>query len=1215
MYLKRLDLHGFKSFASTTAFEFGPGVTCIAGPNGSGKTNVAEAIRWVLGEQASRTMRARKTEDIIFSGSAKRPQLGMADVRITLDNTDGWLPVDFEEVVVSRRAYRSGENEYYLNGNRVRLKDLNELFLKAEIGQNSYAFMGQGLVDQVLTLRPEERRAFIEEAADVRLHRDRLDEARSRLAATQENLTRVDLVVREIEPRLRQLERQAGRAETYVRLSAELADLLQTLYGQQWQNAQEALAAARAAADQRNGAFESGKREIAQFEDGLVSIAAAIEDQRRDIGERETAYSALIETQRELQRRLSFDEERGSMLIVRREELVGEIDALQHERDELRMLIAEQEEREQALAGQLEAARVPDAASREMESAEWRLRELRGALADVERRAAETSACLAEAEGRSSAIVAQRERAESQLASSDATRREEIESLKAWGREAARRRQELLAVGPRAAEASAQLADAERRFEYASATVARRQDEVRSLDLQIRSAEVRLEAAEGTDAELPSPDAGVKAVLAAGGLVPGQEPSDDSRIKGVLGVVGQLIRVPAGLERAIEAALADSLHALVVQSQEDALAAAELLISEDLGRAAVYPLNDMQASHPVNLMEERGVVGVASDLVRCDHKYRPLVNALLGRTIVAQNLGIAKMLLRRGLGSVVTLDGILLRPVGSISAGSTKVVRHAFVHQREVGDLPQELERLRAAHREAIADLEARSQELTEAQKQQEQLAPEVARLQPRLAKAEASIHEHRSRLRGIALRLSTIHAQRRNALRLLDETEAVLRDARHDVEQAKRDSQVLDAERARLGPEIEEAAAEREAIAGRAGLGTGRVAGLEAETESLRQQRRLQDASLSRAEQELSRRVETAAKLDGELAEIQGRTEAARQELAEKSQAAEAAREELEPARHALEQLESRQRSLTDELAAARSRVLEAERSLLEAENAVQLRGEEIEVLRARFDEEGFRPTEAGVQPVDDDDAPPSWLVNEPGGDGEAPPPIRGATQVDVATLKDRVSELRASIRRLGPVNEQAETDFVESRERYEYLSGQLKDLRDAEASLLQAIEELEAIVKERFSATYRKVNEAFQRYFASFFGGGHAELTLTKEDENGLPGVDIVAQPPRKRVRSVQMLSGGERSLTALALLFALLDTHPSPICVLDEVDAALDESNVGRFTAELRELSQRTQFIIITHNRRTLEMADTIYGISMGEDSTSSVLSLRLADIPAK
>jgi chromosome segregation protein len=217
--------------------------------------------------------------------------------------------------------------------------------------------------------------------------------------------------------------------------------------------------------------------------------------------------------------------------------------------------------------------------------------------------------------------------------------------------------------------------------------------------------------------------------------------------------------------------------------------------------------------------------------------------------------------------------------------------------------------------------------------------------------------------------------------------------------------------------------------------------------------------------------------------------------------------------------------------------------------------------------------------------------------------------------TLRDRVTGLRNSIRRLGPVNEQAATDFAESRERYEYLSTQLKDLRDAEASLLQAIEELEAIVKERFSATYRKVNEAFQRYFETFFGGGHAELTLTKEDENGLPGVDIVAQPPRKRVRSVQMLSGGERSLTALALLFALLDTHPSPICVLDEVDAALDESNVGRFTAELRELSKRTQFIIITHNRRTLEMADTIYGISMGEDSTSSVLSLRLADIPGK
>ncbi|MDZ4278823.1 MAG: AAA family ATPase, partial [Dehalococcoidia bacterium] len=244
MYLKRLEIHGFKSFASPTGFEFAPGVTCIVGPNGAGKTNVAEAVRWVLGEQATRIIRARKTEDVIFSGSAKRSALGMADVRLTLDNADGWLPLDFEEVVVSRRAFRSGDNEYYLNQSRVRLKDVTELFLKAEVGQNSYAFMGQGLVEQVLTLRPEERRSLIEEAADVRLHREKLDEARNRLAATRDNLGRVNLLVSELEPRLRQLERQADRAASHSRLSAELALALRALFGRQWQDAHEALTVA-----------------------------------------------------------------------------------------------------------------------------------------------------------------------------------------------------------------------------------------------------------------------------------------------------------------------------------------------------------------------------------------------------------------------------------------------------------------------------------------------------------------------------------------------------------------------------------------------------------------------------------------------------------------------------------------------------------------------------------------------------------------------------------------------------------------------------------------------------------------------------------------------------------------------------------------------------------------------------------------------------------
>ena len=1211
MYLKRLELHGFKSFASPTTLEFGTGVTCIAGPNGAGKTNVAESIRWVLGEQASRVIRARKTEDVIFSGSDKRSPLGLAEVRITLDNADGWLPVEFEEVVVSRRAHRSGESEYYLNQSRVRLKDITELFLKAQVGQNSYAFMGQGLVEQVLTLRPEERRGLIEEAAEVRLHREKLDESRNRLRATQDNLDRVRLIVNEIEPRLRQLERQADRAASHALLSAELAEALQALFGHQWQEAQEALAAARAASDQRKEEFDRAKQDIASHEDGLAALFTAIEERRRDIAGRAETFQNLEDYRRDLERRLKIDDERVRALTLRGEELATEIGVLSAEQEEQSTLASQQEERATSIEESLESARSPDADTRRLEAIDSRLTELRRELTETEHQAASVASSQAEAEGRLSALTAQQERLQADLAALEGTREEQKALVKSWASEFANRRERWVQLSPEVQRATRTLADTQARLEDAEADVRAREDEVRGLSSEVQSVEARLEAARSTEIELPMPDAGVKALLAAGGRPSDEETPADIRIHGLVSLIGELLRVPDGLERAVEAALADSLHAVVVETGEDALAASELLISEDLGRAVIFPLSDIRPAHPINLIEERGVLGVAAQLVRCDSRYRPLVNLLLGRTIVAQNLGIAKMLLRRGLGSVVTLDGILLHPSGSISAGGAKVVRRAIARQRDVGELPSELERLRKVHEEGTAVLETSRQTLNDAKQSHEQLAPQLERMQRELRATEDAMREHRARLPATAARLTALDSRQREALQTASETDTGLAAARGSVEQARGQSQELEATRARLLAESREATMAREAVVKSLETRTTRIASLETEQQSLERQRAMHGASATRTGEGLARRVELAAGAEQELGTVRGRMEAARQELEAKAQEADAASEELGPARHSLEQMETRQRAMNDELATGRSNSLGAERAHLEAESSVRLRTEELEALRQRLAEEGFQPSGEGAveEAPAEGDQPPAWLTAESAARHDDPPPMRGGSGIDTAALKERVKDLRGGIRKLGPVNEQAPEDFTESRERYDFLTGQLTDLSEAEASLQEAIEELERIIKERFSATFQKVNTEFQRYFGTFFQGGHGELVLTKPDERGLPGVDIIAQPPRKRVRSINMLSGGERSLTALALLFALLDTHPSPICVLDEVDAALDEANVDRFTAALADLAKRTQFIIITHNRRTLEMADTIYGIAMGADSTSSVLSLKL------
>jgi chromosome segregation protein len=346
----------------------------------------------------------------------------------------------------------------------------------------------------------------------------------------------------------------------------------------------------------------------------------------------------------------------------------------------------------------------------------------------------------------------------------------------------------------------------------------------------------------------------------------------------------------------------------------------------------------------------------------------------------------------------------------------------------------------------------------------------------------------------------------------------------------------------------------------------------------------------------------------------IRARLDLNKEELAQKALDLEGVQNELGPARNALDQLISRQRTIGDELGAARSLLLSTERALLEAEAELRGRTDELQTLKSRMEEEGFTASdEGGLRSTDGEEtgSPPHWLTESEQADG-AVPPMRGGSEVDVSALRERATELRNRIRRLGPVNEQAGEDYAENKERHDFLTAQITDLSEAEQSLHEAIDELERIIRERFSATFQQVGREFSRYFSTFFNGGHGELQLTRPDQQGLPGIDIIAQPPRKRVRSLAMLSGGERSLTALALLFALLNTNPSPICVLDEVDAALDESNVDRFSTVLRELSERTQFITITHNRRTLEIADTIYGVSMGEDSVSTLLSLRLSEI---
>ncbi|MDP9238299.1 MAG: chromosome segregation protein SMC [Chloroflexota bacterium] len=1231
MYLKRLDVQGFKSFANKTPLQFGSGVTCVVGPNGTGKTNVADSLRWVLGEHASRTLRARKTEDVIFAGSDKRAPMGVAEVSITLDNSGQWLPIEFDEVVVTRRAYRSGENEYLINNSKVRLKDVIDLFLRAQVGQNSYAFMGQGMVEQVLSLRPEDRRGLIEEAAEVRLYRNKLEDAQHKLKATRDNMDRVRLLVREIEPRITQLERQAGRAVKYQELTRELASTLHVWYAQQWQDVNDVLLAAITTHDQRIEEFDVVRADAKACEDGLVQLRAAIDERRREIGIREERCAKLQAYVGDLERRAALDGERGRLLGERIEEFTAELASLRA--DEAAQDVAASGTDTSALEARLDSERGDLAAQRaRLAVIEKDLIALqRSALTDEQAAAR----ALASVEDLSPRIIEAtdtiaRLRRERDVSADE--RRKIISELAVWAREYARVSKEAALISPRLTWA---VNDRDREtaaaLEHRSRQAAL-DDELRALRSELESVQTRLDMMETIDTHPQAPDAGIRVILEAGGVIKRESVPRDVELGGVFGLVGQILRVPPGYEKAIEAALAENLFAVVFERETQMRRAVDLLLGGDGGRAMMYALDSFHETRPLHLIKERGIVGVASALVKCDSKYRRLVDTLLGRTVVVDNLEVARRVVRRGLaGAVVTLDGVLLRPVGSMAAGSLATVQASFARVRDLQDLPEELVRLTPLVEEkesAAADAARRQAEserhALELTASVDQLREQKSGIDAELSASRALLGDFRTRLRANATavtqrsdQIDALHAKRQEAEQQREARIAEAREAAAREREARASISALDAERSSLGETI----AERAAV----------VAQVDGQFRSERQIGDGERLTRERLARQIATKDGQQAKSQQEAQTVASRLAATERELAEKAEEVAALLQELEPARQERAQFESRERALAAQLGESNEKLRSAERALVDAENDARGRREELENLRISLETEGFiatdkdeierapeperaitneLPAEAYVSTT----GLPTWLRSEENGLDPDLPPVRGGATINPTEMRDRIADLRVQIRSLGPVNEEAATEYAASRERYDFLTGQLQDLGDAENQLTDAIGEMETVIRERFRATFKTVNHEFERYFSAFFRGGTARLELGEPDENGLPGIEIVAQPPGKKLGSLALLSGGERSLTAVALLFALLEANPSPICVLDEVDAALDEANVGRFVEELRALSERTQFIIITHNRRTIETADTIYGVSMGADNVSRVLSLRLADVEA-
>jgi len=1205
MYLRRVEVHGFKSFADRQRFDFGPGMTAVVGPNGSGKSNVSDAIRWALGEQSARSIRARKTEDVIFSGSEKRRPLGLAEVTLTLDNAEGWMPIDFREVTVTRRAFRSGESEYLINGQKVRLHDVQDLFRRAQVGQNSYAMMTQGLVDEVLALRPIERRDLIEEAADVHRHRLELVRSERRLVETRDNLGHVRMLIKEVEPRLKSLDRQAVRAARYKVLHSELSEVLQVYYEHELRSAQDALTAARAEHDQKSQELTAARAQLEEVATRLEAVDVVATERRLVLDRAQADERTLAEEGLRLQQAVALAEQRLELLTQRATEIEAEIAAApsvtaEEEAADDSALDTRVLEAQTTLEREREALRSADEAARgllrELADAEARRARLESEIAEIERRITEREAA-----------AVQRERARDEAREASLAGKAK---LRDYGKRALELHRGGLGFMTSANELRRLRETAEHQLEEQLRLAVEANDAHRQAQSDVHGQEQRLQMLETLlNTAADAGEAG-KALLDAAQTV-----GDDGApmLHGIVGVVSRLLHVPDGLERAIEAALAEQITAVVVEKESDAIAAVEYLREQGAGSLTVLPLDSMAHEYPLNLFNERGVLGVAARLVRVDQQYRPLIDTLLGRTIVVESLDVAREMAGRGLGSVVTKDGVLLRQGGAVYGGRGSGTAEIMTMRREIETLPEQIEALRRLEVEARERFEGAEPAVLAAREV-------VAQARKSVDEAEERRRTHEQARTLLRRELVAISGDMRVAHRAMRAEVAPAADGelRERLEAARPQVVTIIEAITSLRERSEAVSAERDATSERVTTAATTLATATGERDSVRQQRVARAAERRAALERSEQRATLIAQVRREREDVDLNLRDLRERLTNNRSALQEKEQAVAPAHAALADVLTEQRELQASRGDAQARLFGAERDTLATDAALSKTATAVQTLLVQIAEEGLAILADGrVKPVATSTV---MTEGEARADAEAASEeaelefvaASGGADVDPEAMRGRITELRADIRALGPVNIDALDDLSEERERHTFLTGQVADLESAEVELRGAIKELEVLIRERFDEAFVLVNANFQAYFSRFFGGGAAELKIV-ELESGERGVEIEAMPPGKRVSSMNMLSGGERSMTSVALLFSLLAVNPAPVCILDEVDAALDEANVGRFVDTLKELTERSQFIVITHNRRSVEAADTIYGVSMGDESTSQVLSLSVADLP--
>ena len=1176
MVFKELEIQGFKSFPDKVKITFDEGVTGVVGPNGSGKSNLSDAVRWVLGETSARQLRAAgKMEDVIFGGTRRRGAMGFAQVRLTLDNSSHALDVEADEVTIGRRYYRSGESEYSINGQICRLKDVYELLLDTGIGRDGYSVIGQGRIAEIVAAKSSERREIFEEACGIAKYRYRKNEAERRLAAAAENLERLRDILGELEARVGPLEKESEKARKFLELSARRKTLEVTLWTDGVHRAKEAVR--RQVRD-----YETAQADYERFDRQTKAAESEAEEIRMQAQQLTIAVERLNGDIRSITEQISGSESRIAVLendIARNEEsaadLRAEIAAGQQDSTEAAAAL----ERHRAVAKSMELAGRKLAAeldalndelvrlTRENDQSGARRDTLRGEVAALTARHTEAQVAQAAAEAAAETALSRLpalEEAAEVLAVQRDDAKQDLEDTVRY----------LTTLAENEQQAGLELKLKSRRAALEEADRAEQQ-----LNRELDAARQRLSVLRELEKNMEGYQNSVKTVMRA---------ASARRLRGIIGPVSSILRVEPGREVAIETALGGALQNIVVENEAAAKAGIALLRSENAGRATFLPLDTVQPG--VFRGKLSGSARLASSLVQADARYSDIVSNLLGRIIVVDDINEASRVARdNGFRSkVVTLDGQVVNAGGSFTGGSVQRSAGLFTRKQELEEL-----RVKAAklQKECLAAQEKTDQckqqadalnaELTAASSEQITAANDRVRAEAERKRLEAAMEQAETALAARQKEIDTLNAQ--------------LADSREKAAQAE-------AQEAALAGEIEAKSGELNRIAegDDAFLTRQRALAEQVSAKRLEQVSRQKDAELAQAQIEaLEQRPRDAesrrAALEESLAALAARSDACRAEIEAIRKARTDSRVEIEAKeveiRKATEQRLSCQQAETEALARART-----------AADSREEMGREMARLAER---------KAAAESEYDATAAKLW--------DEYQLTVSQAEELCVEfeslpALRAQVADLRNQIRALGNVNVSAIEEYQEVRERYDALSAQVADVEGSRNELTRMIASLSGQMKEIFTDSFRAINENFGRIFAELFGGGEASLVLEDESDVLSCGIGIQVAPPGKVIKNLEALSGGEQALVAISIYFAILAVNPAPFCILDEIEAALDDANVSRFAQYLRRVSDKTQFIVITHRRGTMEAANVLYGVTMQEDGVSKLLKLDLEQVDA-